>query len=190
MVHHLVSCSQYSRYLHSDGWNCIDFAEGFRLFFLCSIKSVLLNHQRPVANDSPLPAGPMTCFVHRHTVCYDVTSEHFELQQLLYMKHNMPARHPLGLSCSECWINVALPTHFNSDKFVSCQSDLWALGVQFVLQRLDYYGGPEEGRVLTLYPIISLWLSIIVVKSSFSIVFFLHTVRLEVQKVGWFIWFF
>lgn len=124
MVHHPVSCSQNSRYLHSDGSNCIDFAEGVRLFFLCSTKRVLLHHQRPVANGSPLPAGPMTCFVHRHTVRYDVTSEYFELQQLLYMKHNMPARHPCGLSHIDCGINVALPTHFNSDKCVSCQSDL------------------------------------------------------------------
>lgn len=94
MVHHPVSCSQSSRYLHSSGSNRIDFAEGVRLFFLCSSKKVLLNHQRPVANDSPLPEGPMTCFVHRHTVRCDLTSEHFEPQQLLYMKHNMPARHP------------------------------------------------------------------------------------------------
>lgn len=83
MVHHPVSCSQNSRYLHSDGSNCIDFAEGIWLFFLCTSKKVLLNHQCPVATDSPLPVGPMTCFVHRHTVCYDLTSEHSERQQLL-----------------------------------------------------------------------------------------------------------
>lgn len=92
MVHHPVSCSQNSRYLHSGGSNCIDFAEGVGLFFLCSSMKVLLNHQRPVANDSPLPAGPMTRFVHRRTVRSDLTSEHSELPQLLYTEHNMPAR--------------------------------------------------------------------------------------------------
>lgn len=119
MVHHPVSCSQNSRYLHSDGIRCIDFAEGVQLFFLCSSKKVLLNHQRPVANDSPLPIGPMTCFSHRRGVRYNLTSEHFELQQLLYMEHNMPARHPPCLSRRDCGITVALPAHFNSAKFAS-----------------------------------------------------------------------
>lgn len=137
MVHHPVSCSQNGRYLHSGGSNRIDFVEGAGLFFLCSSKKVLLNHQRPVANDSPLPVGPMTCSVHRHTVHYDLTSEHSELQQLLYMKHNMAACHPPCLSCRDCGTNVALPTHFNRDKFVSCHSDLKVLAVQaiFIEQR-------------------------------------------------------
>lgn len=139
MVHHPVSCSQNSRYLHSGSSNRIDFAEGVRLFFLCSRRKVLLNHQCPVPNDSPLPVGPMTCFAHRRTVRYDLTSEHSELQQLQYMKHNMPACHPPCLSRRGCGINVALPTHFNSDEFVSCQSDLWVLAVQFVPQRFDWW---------------------------------------------------
>lgn len=33
MVHHPMSCSQDSRYLHSGSSNAIDFAEGVRLFF-------------------------------------------------------------------------------------------------------------------------------------------------------------
>lgn len=68
MVYHPVSCSQNSHYLHSDSSSCIDCAEGFQLFFLCSGMRVLLNHQRPGDNDSPLPVGPMTRFVHRHAV--------------------------------------------------------------------------------------------------------------------------
>lgn len=63
MVHHPMSCSQDSRYLHSGSSNAIDFAEGVRLFFffslpllLCSSGRVLLNHQGPVPNDSPVPA--------------------------------------------------------------------------------------------------------------------------------------
>lgn len=55
---------------------------------------MLLNHEGPAPNDSPVPVGPMTCFIHRHAVCYKLTSEHSELQQVLDMKHNMPARHP------------------------------------------------------------------------------------------------
>jgi len=136
MVHHPMSCSQNSRYLHSNGSNCIDCAEGFWLFFLCSGKRVLLNHQRYVDNDSPLPVGPMTCFVHRHTVCHDFTSEHFELEQLPYMKHNMPACQPSCLSHRNCWVNVTMPTHFDRDKFISCHSAVWVLGGHFVSQRL------------------------------------------------------
>lgn len=33
MVHHPMSCSQNSRYLHSGSSNFIDFAEGVGLFF-------------------------------------------------------------------------------------------------------------------------------------------------------------
>ena len=79
MAHHPVSRSQNRRYLHSDGSNRIDFAEGVGLFFLRSGWRVLLNHQRPVANDSPLPVGPMTRSVRRHIARYNLTSEHFEL---------------------------------------------------------------------------------------------------------------
>lgn len=113
MVHHPDSCSQNSRYLHSAGSNRIDFAEGVRLFFPYSSKKLLLNHQRPLANDSALADGPMTCSVHCHTACYGFTSEHFGRQQLLYMKHNMPARpFPVCHTHTDGGINVALATQF------------------------------------------------------------------------------
>lgn len=72
------------------------------------------------------------------------------------MKHNMPARHPPCLSRRDCGINVALPTHFNSDRFVSCQSDLLVLAVRFGPQR-GWAISMEQRRVeyKTLYPIMT-----------------------------------
>lgn len=58
MAHHPMSFSQNSLYLHSSGSEGIDCAEGARLFFYCGSRRVLLNHRRPVANDSPSPCRP------------------------------------------------------------------------------------------------------------------------------------
>lgn len=120
MVHHPMSRRQNSRNLHSDGSNRIDCAEGFQLFFLRCSKRVLLNHQCPVDNDSALPVGPMACFLHLRAALYSTAIFTSEPQQLLYMKHNMATCHP---SCLSVGLDIAVPTRFNRDKFISCHSD-------------------------------------------------------------------
>lgn len=102
--------------------NWIDSAEGVRLQ---KSTKAFLNLLKLMT--SVLTVGLMTCFIHCDAACYNFTSENSVLQQQLYMKHNMRERHPPSLTRRHCWINGALPTHFNTNTSVYCQSDLWVL---------------------------------------------------------------
>lgn len=107
-------------------------------------------------------------------ILYATISPPSTLSRSNYCTWNTICQHvtPRCLSHRDCGINVALPTYFNSDKFVSCQSHLWALAVQFVQARL--FHRIRGGWSTNYIPVIFLWHNIIAVKISFLLCSFLH----------------